>query len=842
MVRPTLQSLLPDAPPALCDILDSERGQVQAPIRSEIFGPQRFAEHGRSLAETHRAAHGALTAAPFFPRLQGNIAALRQAHDYIGMLAGTGYDISPAAEWLLDNFHLVEAQLKEIRQGLPRSYYRALPVLQDEPLAGLPRIYGVAWAFVAHTDGAFDESLLVAFLSAYEEVRHLNLSEMWALPTTLRVVLVENLRRLAESIGTHKAAREAANLCFDQIDTLTVEVLDQTLSLLNARGVGRVFLLQIGLRLQDHRMTRLDGEQAALHTWLQNALPDLAALQASQGADQAADNLSVSNAITSLRAIGDADWPDIIARTSALMRLMLTQPVFEAEDNTTRDQSLHQIERLARQSGHTEVVVAQRLLGLMAGATSLSEPGAVTAHWLLGPGKPELFTALGLQAWRARAWLLVSRQLTLPLYLGVMLAVLSLLMWLMLRHSPQPSGWGLLLGLLALFPASEAVVAVINRLISESVRPQHLARLALATGIPAAHRVLVVIPGMLSSTASATELAHRLHLHYLANPEPQAQFALLTDWADADTAQTSGDAALLASAVAQVQALNARHSTTAEGIGAPRFVLLHRERMYSDTEQRWIGWERKRGKLEMLVTALATGRPGGFIELGDTSRLASDVTYVLTLDSDTQLPPGRLRELVGVAAHPHNQPKWDNNTRRVVSGYGVLQPRVATPLPDVSEFTRYHWLFAGQCGMDPYSAASSEVYQDVFSEGTFTGKGLLHVQAVHAVLADRLPTNQVLSHDLLEGSLARCAAVTDISVIEDAPFHADVAASRVHRWTRGDWQLLPFMLQPKRYGLGAIHLWKMTDNLRRSLVAPMSLGLLLLTLAGSVMSPWSALL
>ncbi|MDR3370948.1 GH36-type glycosyl hydrolase domain-containing protein [Rhodoferax sp.] len=843
MVRSTLQSLLPDAPAELRSILDSEQGPVQGPIRSEIFGPQRFAQHGRSLAETHRAAPGTARVPQFFPRIEGNIAALRQAHAYIGTLAGTGYDVSPAAEWLLDNFHLVEAQLKEIKEGLPRSYYRKLPVLQDEPLAGLPRVYGVAWAFVAHTDGAFDENLLIQFVLAYEEVRQLNLSEMWALPTTLRVVLVENLRRLAESIATHKAAREVANLCFDQISTLTVEVLNSLLELLNQRGVGQVFLLQMALRLQDHRIAPIEGELAAIQAWLQAALPDLAAPQARQGAEQAADNLSVSNAITSLRAIGDADWPDIIARTSALMRLMLTQPVFAAEDTTTRDQSLHAIERLARQSGLSEVVVAQRLLALMARPDTLPRPRTVTTHWLMGSGQPELMQALGLNPTRARLWLWVSRRMALPLYLGTLLAVLSFLLWILLRHSSQPLNWSLFgLAILVLFPASEAVVAVVNRLISESAHPQHLPRLALLNGIPAEHRVLVVIPGMLTGTLSASELAHRLHLHYLANPEPQAQFALLTDWADADSVQTPDDAAKLASAVAAIQALNARHPTGANGTGeSPRFVLLHRARLYSDTEQRWIGWERKRGKLEMLITALATGEPSAFLDLGGSSHLATGVAYVLTLDSDTQLPPGRLRELVGVAAHPHNQPQLDATGQHVVSGYGILQPRVATPLPNLSEFTLYHWLFAGQCGIDPYSAASSEVYQDVFSEGTFTGKGLLHVQAVHAVLAGRLPDGQVLSHDLIEGSIARCAAVSDISVIEDAPFHADVAASRVHRWMRGDWQLLPFMLQPKRYGLRAIHLWKMTDNLRRSLVAPMSFGLLLLTLVGNAMSPWVAL-
>ncbi|HSM20608.1 MAG TPA: carbohydrate-binding protein, partial [Rubrivivax sp.] len=282
-----------------------------------------------------------------------------------------------------------------------------------------------------------------------------------------------------------------------------------------------------------------------------------------------------------------------------------------------------------------------------------------------------------------------------------------------------------------------------------------------------------------------------------------------------------------------------------------------------------------------LVAAMAQGSPGSptsqtareaFVPLGELSRIAADTPYIVTLDSDTQLPPGRLRELVGVAAHPQNRPRLSEDGRTVTRGYGILQPRVVTPLPAPREFTIYHWLFAGQCGIDPYSAASSEVYQDLFGEGSFSGKGLLDVEAMHAVLGGRLPEGQVLSHDLLEGAVARCAAVTDIALIEDAPFHADVAAARVHRWTRGDWQLLPFLLgaprpgmrpagppwgarkpgaaralrdsplpQPRRYRLRAVNRWKMFDNLRRSLVAPMSRGLLLLTLAGFALSPWAAL-
>ena len=872
MPQDLIQRLMPEAPQALCEILQTRRGPPEDPIRAEIFGPQRFAQHGRSLGETHRAARGSGHAGSFFPRLQDNITALRGSHAYISTQAATGYDISPAAEWLLDNFHLIEAQLEEVRDGLPRRYFRALPVLLDKPLAGLPRIYGVAWAFVAHTDGDFNDELLVQFLSAYQETRELTLGEMWALPTTLRVVLIENLRRLAERVATHKAARELANLVADQIERYTLVTLADLQAALDARGVGRVFLAQLAQRLQDRSSPAYAKASTWQREWLHEALPDLAAMLAQQSADQAADNLSVSNAVTSLRDIGDADWSDMISRCSTLMRLMLGSPLFEAEAAITRDSSLHAIERLALRSGHSEVAVAQAVLERMHTRAGTDPASGVAAYWLLGPGRPALAQSLGLHEQWADPARRLAHRLALPAYLSTLgLATLGLVAWLGWHAAlgsaspPSAGGAGWLVGLmLMLWPASETVVALINRLVSESVRPGHLPRLALAEGIPAQHRVMVVIPAMLTSPASTTELVRRLHLHYLANPEAQAQFALLTDWADADQPQDLLDDRLLADARNQLDALNVRHPRVAPGdlgptqsgpteLGLddpvpkdpgpdlPRFILLHRQRSFSPSEQRWIGWERKRGKLEQLVAALAQEQPGPFIDLGLLSQCAPATRYIVTLDSDTGLPPGRLRELVGVAAHPHNQPQLDASGRSVIGGYGILQPRVLSPLPSLAEFTRFHWLFAGQCGVDPYSAATSEVYQDVFGEGSFSGKGLLNVAAVHAVLGGRLPEGQVLSHDLLEGSIARCAAVTDITVIEEAPFHADVAAQRLHRWTRGDWQLLPLLLQAHRYGLRAINRWKLFDNLRRSMVAPASVALLVWALAGATVTPLTAL-
>lgn len=859
-MAPTFSQLpgwLNQASPLLREILDTSAGPPQPPIRAEIFGLERFAQHGRSLADSHRDVAIQSRSPTFTPRLRDNIRVLSAAHRYIGRQARSGYDISPAAEWLLDNFHLIEAQLEEIRAGLPRRYFHTLPVLQNEPLAGLPRIYSVAWAYVAHTDSAFDESLLLHFLLAYQEQCELNLGELSALPTTLRVVLVENLRRLAERIATYKAAREVANLCCDRWQTLTPDLLAALLEMLQQRGVGAVFLAQVSQRVFDQAPDAT--VQGALQQWLHEALPDPAAQQRQQRMEQTADNLSVSNAVAALRAIADADWVDVVVRSSVLMRLMLTSPVFAAEHTSTRHQSLHNIERLARATQHSEVHVARVLLDLMQVPSPPSDPAVplttvaenVPSYWLQGHGRHAFLRALGITSrWtrlRLTPWRMVGLRFALPVYLSVLVLLTASLTDALMGLQPSASPWWSLLAmLLLLLPNSEAAVAVVNRLISESTTPSSLPRLALANGIPEAHRVLVVIPCMLTTTTVIDALVHRLRLHHLANPERHAQFALLSDWADADSAHLESDANLLAHAVEQVQSLNRLHpQAESDATDVPRFVILHRQRQFSDSEQRWIGWERKRGKLEQLVDALANPSPAdpssAFIDLGPLSRVAANTPYIVTLDSDTELPPGHLRELVGVAAHPHNQPVFDAVTRSVVGGYGILQPRVATPLPLPQERTPYHWLFSGQCGIDPYSAASSEVYQDLFAEGSFSGKGLLHVKVMHQVLSGRLPPGKVLSHDLLEGSMVRCASVSSITVIEEAPFHADVAASRIHRWMRGDWQLLPFLMRSRRYGLRAVACWKIFDNLRRSLVAPASLLLLIAALSGWLTSPLSAL-
>ena len=805
--------------------------EVQQPIRSELFGAQRFEDHGRSLANAQTirpAGSGAISqrAAPFFPRVNENIGALREAYDYIALTSRSGHYVTPAADWLLDNFHLIEAQLQQIREGVPHRYYTDLPKLADKPLEGLPRVYGIAWAYVAHTDSVLDPVLFTAFLHAYQEVNELTLGELWAFPTTLRVVLLENLRRMADRIARNKVAREVAHAAWDAADDLSVHDLNDLYAVMRRLGLQRSYLTQLWQRMP----TDPGDSISPLHRWTEQHCTDALALIGEGQTAQVEANLTVGNIVTTLRLIGQVDWAELIEPVSHSLQVLRQLPSFSRESELTRQQLTQAMERLSQQTRRSERTVAQAVLAL-AGQGIPATAEATAGYFLTGAGRPQLEAALRPAVDPQRPLAPATRlsvRWRLPLYAGIWtVATLAALTWA--AHGLDAISWQTMAALLLLgWPVSEAMAALLQRLIAEATRIQPLARLDFTAGIPADHRVLVVIPCLLTNAVSTSELVRRLSLHWLASREENSQFALLTDWSDAATESLDSDQALLDDAVFQIRELNRTYPASP---GQPaRFVLLHRPRSWSASERKWLGWERKRGKIELLIRMLVTGVSTGFMTLGADLQLASSVRYVLTLDSDTGLPAGSLQELVSIAAHPLNTPQIDIASRRVVAGYGLLQPRVVTPLSTPQERSPFHLMFAGQGGLDPYSSGAADLYQDLFGLGTFTGKGLLNIAAVHATLDDRLPEGTVLSHDLLEGSIARCGYVGDVVLMEDHPHHAAVAASRFHRWTRGDWQLLPLMIHARHFGIDALGLWRMADNLRRSLLAPACVLLLMLVI------------
>ena len=417
-----------------------------------------------------------------------------------------------------------------------------------------------------------------------------------------------------------------------------------------------------------------------------------------------------------------------------------------------------------------------------------------------------------------------------PSYLGSLALGTAMVLAVPLWHSSEAgvAVAGLVcLGLIALVPASDLAMALINRTVMAILGPRSLPRMALRDGIAKELRTIVVVPTLLTSRQGIDEQVERLEVHYLANADDDLRFALLSDWRDAPSESIPGDAELLAAAVEGIAQLNKRYGPAA-GSGS-RFVLLHRRRVWNEAEQVWMGWERKRGKLHELNRFLRGSTRTTFMSVGGQvpERIPS-VRFVITLDADTRLPRGAAHRLIGTMAHPLNRPRFDSRAGRVLEGYGVVQPRITPSLPGSGEGSYFQQTFSGPSGIDPYASAVSDVYQDLFKEGSYTGKGIYEIDAFEAALAGKVPDNAMLSHDLFEGLFTRAALATDIELFEAFPAHYEAAAARQHRWARGDWQLLPWLFGRGHTGsephravvIPAIGRWKILDNLRRTLSAP----------------------
>src|SRR3569832_1039501 len=374
-------------------------------------------------------------------------------------------------------------------------------------------------------------------------------------------------------------------------------------------------------------------------------------------------------------------------------------------------------------------------------------------------------------------------------YIGTLtvmtLLIMTLLLSVMFHYG---AGWpfAIVTALLALIPASDLAVTVLNWDLTHFFPPRLLPRMDTSEGIPDDAATFVVVPTIFLNDSQVHELVERLEVHYLANQDDHVYFALLGDFPDAASEETPADSPLLAIAQSGIDALNRRH-------GNDRFHLFHRKREWNAGENKWMGWERKRGKLEEFNRLLRGATDTSFVIRTANDELLKSIRYVITLDSDTQLPRDVARKLVGAAIHPLNKPQIDTATNRVTRGYGILQPRVSIALSSASR-SRFVQTFSGYTGIDPYTTAVSDVYQDFFGEGSFTGNGLYDVDAFQTTLENRVPPNSLLSHDLFESLFARAALTADIELLDDYPASYEAYAKRSHRWTRGDWQIIRWLL------------------------------------------------
>ncbi len=802
-----------------------------APVRDELFGTERLEHHARSLAAAQPVTDHPPAVMSLHARLNDNAAVLLAAYRASATELESGRSVVPAAEWLLDNYHLVEAQIREIRDDLPPGFYRQLPKLAEGPFAGYPRVFGIAWAFVAHTDSHFDPETLRRFIGAYQQVQPLSIGELWAVAITLRIVLIENLRRLSDQITDGRTTRSSADAMASRLLSAVSpkKALEEEITTRGSAPMSEVFAAELAKRLRDQ-----DPNTTPALGWLEELLgqQDTSIDQVVQHSQQrqGASNVSVRNVITSMRLISDIDWTELFESVSLVDERLRAGSAFALMDFPTRNLYRSAIEQLARGSTATELDVAGAALSAAAAATTddpvqderVSDPG----YHLIGEGRLALersidfSPSLGLRLSRFHV------QLGIVGYVGSILLVTALLLSIGLQALTSAgvgAAWLALLAVVAFLPITDVATTLVNRLVTWRFGAMTLPGLDLTTGVPQSLRTLVAVPTLLTNEADLLEQIERIEVHHLAGAGGDLTFALLTDGLDADAETLSGDAHLLAVAVDAIASLNQRYGPAP---GGSRFLILHRRRQFNPSEGRWMGWERKRGKLHELNRLLRGATDTSYMPLaGCSQQLPTDVRYVITLDADTRLPRDAAMRLIGKMAHPLNRPRFSVSEQRVVNGYAILQPRVTPSLPVGREGSFYQRVFSSPGGMDPYAAAVSDVYQDLFGEGSYTGKGIYEIDAFEAALAGRVPENTMLSHDLFEGVFARAGLATDVEVVEEFPSRYDVSGKRQHRWTRGDWQLLPWIFGARNgpQALPDIGRFKMLDNLRRSLVAPLTL-------------------
>ena len=826
---------------------------VTDPIRSDLYNYHQMKNHAVIVARSHEIEKGKKNDR-LLKRLDDNEKTLIEVRNLLVESIQSDQTITPAAEWLLDNFYLIEEQIIAAKKHLPKKYSEGLPYLANGDSSGMPRVYDIALEIIAHSDCHIDSNGLNGFISAYQTIKILTLGELWAIPIMMNLAVIENLRRIAEKTALDMIDNNIADYWSEQmIETvkkdpadlvLTIAAMAQSEIVLNSpfvagfirkmQGKGPAFALP--LSWMEQQLAK-EGVAGADLVWHENQ-------------KQAADQVSVKNSIGTLRFIDATDWRNFVEALSIVEQTLRKDitGVYLQLDFTTRDRYRHVIESIAAHSTLSETEIAEKTIELTKRPHIGDEQFVREKHigyYLIGEGFSELREATKMRFNLKQSLTSFMEKRPVFIYLSL-ISMLTLafafgMLSVALVHGDFGITFLVLLALLCMAGGAHLAISFSNWLATLWIKPKILPRLDFSKEIPNKYRTLVTIPTMLSSKKEIEDLVEALEIRFLANRRKNLYFSLLTDFVDGDSAITADDELFLKLVIESIQQLNEKYNQSGE---PDVFYLFHRDRKWNPKEGKWMGYERKRGKLSALNALVKGGNGNDFSHIiGDYGHL-KNIKYIITLDSDTKLPIDTAWKLIATMAHPLNVAVYDERKNRVVKGYGILQPRVASDFPK-GKISLYLRLQGDTKGIDPYTRASSDVYQDIFEEGSFIGKGIYDVDIFEKVIGNRFPENHILSHDLLEGNYVRSGLLSDVILYEKNPSNYEEDIKRHHRWIRGDWQIaawiLPFSKNKKgalvRNNLSLLSRWKIIDNLRRSLL-PLSLSLIFILGWFILPKPW----
>ncbi len=820
------------------------------PLRAELFTEEQLKLHAKAISKKHELILGHPIEL-LLKRLAENENILLEVHTKLTDVVSNKERIAPAGEWLLDNFYLIEEQIYIAKKHFPRGYSKGLPQLARGESAGLPRVYDMAVEIISHSDGHIDLNNLTSFINAYQTNTFLKIGELWAFPIMLRLALLENLRRISIQIFMDITNKLLADDWADKLIS-TAEKDPKNLVLVIADMARSEPPMETAFVAELTRRLLEKGNSLSLPVnWIEQQLSEHGStsdeLIQQENQKQAADQVSISNSISSLRFLGSTDWREFVENTSIIEKILRqdTHEVYERMDFYTRDQYRHTVEKIAKYSLVSEQDVAVMAIeAAKENAAKTDDPRLQhVGYYLLDKGVLKIQKQAKMKPSKRETCRKITNRFPLFVYAGSIILLSFLLSWVLAvkAYDEGLHNWKLILFICACyFATSQLAVSIINWLSNLLARPSVLPKMDFSKGIPDNYRTMVVVPTLLTSAAGINDLIENLEVRFLANRDANLCFALLTDFKDADQEVLPEDKMLLQAVQNKIIELNKKYDRTIYDT----FFLFHRPRKWNKAEKKWMGYERKRGKLTELNQLLQGKEGHNFMLIVGDEQTYSGVKYIITLDTDTQLPRDAAKKMVATLAHPLNHAEFSEKTQRIVRGYGILQPRVANSLPG-EDGSLYGKIHGNEPGTDPYTRAVSDVYQDLFEEGSFIGKGIYDIAAFEKTLHNKFPDNRVLSHDLVEGCYARSGLISDVQLYEEYPFRYIEDMQRRHRWIRGDWQVAGWMLPFAKMSDGKFHRntisslsrWKIFDNVRRSLV-PVSLLILIVFGLVNGVSPW----
>lgn len=814
----------------------------EAPFRLDLLSNAQMRSLGERIALEHTILKNQQSD-KVLRRLNENEEVIIKVQQLLTEAVKDKYTIAPASEWFLDNLYLIKEQISIAKKHLPKGYSKTLPILASGKSAGMPRVYDIALEIISHSDGRIDIANLTAFIEGYQSNNILTIGELWAIPIMLRFAIIENIRRIASRIAIDRLDKNEAIYWAEKFITIAQKepkkIIIATADMAKSNVLlSSAFVAEFTRRLQ----SKGQGLSMPL-SWLEEQLTDsghsIAEMVNLHSQNQAADQVSMRNSIESIRLLKTTEWKKFVENVSIVDKILSEDitGIYPKMDFETRDYYRHEIEWLSKKAQKPEHEIATTAIALAKAKQAAGKPlrQQHVGYFFIDKGRDELISACGAKLSFIEQLTRILDKKRFFLYAGSILLLALLIgafIGSVIYKYGHPIWLAIFTGVLGCILGGNFATVFVNWIATSLVKPKFLPKLDFSKAIPAEYSAIVAVPCLITSKDSIAELVSDLEVRYLSNPQRNLFYCLLTDFADAPEEHMPNDEELLNYAVEEIELLNLKYRKENE---PDRFFLMHRPRKWNPREKVWMGYERKRGKLGELNSLLRNTGHHDFSKIvGDIQHL-SNIKYVITLDADTVLPRESAWKMIATMAHPLNQPVVDPQKRRVVEGYGILQPRTAVNMPGntASLYARMH---SNDSGIDPYTMLVSDVYQDLFGEGSFIGKGIYDIDVFEEILGHAFPENRILSHDLLEGCYVRSGLLTDVQVFEDYPETYWTDASRRHRWIRGDWQIaswgMPFAPDAnnklKRNYISALSKWKIWDNIKRSLVTPALLVLIAL--------------